>query len=202
MDIYPPTVQRSALLKFAEALNSASNAFRRDECGDPRINGSRGHAYAALVGGKPGFQLYCICESKQAWTWAKKLMTFAKVTQDGDEEGILFLDRLPTATEAEIIRSYLGIRPKPEVNAQEAERRRQRGEHLAKKPPRTTGEAESIPGRARGRPGDSPRVVDRRFRLAGETDSHATESLMNGAQVVYLLMFVVTMIMVYVMYHY
>ena len=80
-------------------------------------------------------------------------MAFAKVTQDGDEEGILFLDRLPTATEAEIIRGYLGIRPKPEVNAQEAERRRQRGERFGEKTASDDWRGRMIPGRARGRPG-------------------------------------------------
>ena len=51
MDIYPPpTMQREALLKFAEALGSAANALRRDECGDPCINGRRGHIYACSDG--------------------------------------------------------------------------------------------------------------------------------------------------------
>jgi hypothetical protein len=55
-----------ALAVFAAALGSASRALRRDECGDPRINGKRGHIYAV----PEGFQLYCVCESRKAWTYA------------------------------------------------------------------------------------------------------------------------------------
>jgi hypothetical protein len=43
MEIFPPTKQRSALLEFARAIGSRSRALRRDECGDWRINGKRGH---------------------------------------------------------------------------------------------------------------------------------------------------------------
>jgi hypothetical protein len=43
MEIFPPTKQRSALLEFASAIGSRSRALRRDECGDWRINGKRGH---------------------------------------------------------------------------------------------------------------------------------------------------------------
>jgi hypothetical protein len=62
MDIYSPNMQREALLKFAEALGSRRSALMRDECGDWRIEGNRGHIYA--VPGAldqphtPGFQIY------------------------------------------------------------------------------------------------------------------------------------------------
>jgi hypothetical protein len=62
-DLYPPSTQRAALIEFAHAIESAASAFRRDECGDPRINGSRGHVYAAPVAGKLGYQLYVVCRS-------------------------------------------------------------------------------------------------------------------------------------------
>ena len=39
----------------------------------------------------------------------ERALSFPRVTQDGDEEGMLIMDRLPTAEEAEAIRSYLGI---------------------------------------------------------------------------------------------
>ena len=57
---------------------------------------------------------------------AKKALTFAKVTQDGDDEGGLIFDRLPTANEAEIIRHYLGIAKKREFGAEELARLRER----------------------------------------------------------------------------
>jgi hypothetical protein len=117
-DRYPPSLQREELTVFASALGSAASAFRRDECGDPRINGKRGHVYAV----PEGFQLYCVCESRKAWTYAKRALAFARVTQDGDEEGMLIMDRLPTTEEAEVIRAYLGINKTREISE----------EHLAK----------------------------------------------------------------------
>ena len=102
-DRHPPARQSLAL--FAEALGSASTAFRRDECGDPRINGKHGHVYAI----SRGFLLSCVCDSRKAWTYAKRALSFARVTQDGADEGSFIMDRVPTAEEAETIRRYLGI---------------------------------------------------------------------------------------------
>jgi hypothetical protein len=127
-DRHPPARHREALATFVEALGGAANALRRDECGDPCLLGRRGHVLAV----PGGFQLYCICESKQAWTWAKKKLAFASVTQDGDEEGCLFMDRLPTENEAAAIRDYVGIAKRPEISAEERERRRSFGERLRK----------------------------------------------------------------------
>jgi hypothetical protein len=114
MDIYPPNMQREGLLKFAEALGSAANALRRDECGDPCINGRRGHIYAC----PDGYRLYVIARSTQAWTWAKKAMAFACVEQDGDEEGVFAMDRLPIADEAELIRRYVRVTKRPDLSAE------------------------------------------------------------------------------------
>lgn len=140
-DIYPPTVQRPALLKLVEALGCRDAALRRDECGDWRINGKFGHIYA--VPGIPwggmekteGFQLYFRGAAEfeepstsKAWTWAKKsLEPFCRVTQDGEEEGMLFLDRLPTPNEAEIIRDKLCIAKKRELGEEELARLRRQG---------------------------------------------------------------------------
>lgn len=60
--------------------------------------------------------LYVTAESAMAWTYAKKALRFAEVTQDGDDEGILWLDRLPTAEEGKVIRRYLGIPKKAELS--------------------------------------------------------------------------------------
>jgi hypothetical protein len=128
-DKYPPTVQRPALVKLVEALGCRDAALRRDECGDWRINGKYGYIYA--VPGIPwggmekteGFQIYFRGAAEfeepstsRGWTFAKEAMPFAKVTQDGDMEGLLFLDRLPTAAEAEIIRDKLWIAKKAEYS--------------------------------------------------------------------------------------
>jgi hypothetical protein len=122
-DRYPPSHQREALTVFAQALGSALSALRRDKCGDPRINGRRGHVYAV----PEGFQLYCACDSRMGWTWAKKKLAFARVTQDGDEEGMVMMDRRPTPAEAEIIRDYLGINKAREYGEETLARLRERG---------------------------------------------------------------------------
>jgi hypothetical protein len=144
-DIYPPPKQREALLQLVAALGCRDACLRKDECGDPRIVGKLGHIYA--VPGTldrrttPGF-LICFRgaaefeepASSRAWTFAKQAMAFAEVTQDGDEEGVLFLDRLPSAGEAEIIRLKLGIAKKREMSEAELERLRSMGRPFEKRP--------------------------------------------------------------------
>ena len=79
--------------------------------------GRSGHIYAvpgSLDRPKtPGFQIYVERELVREWSYAKKaLKLFADLTNDGDGDGMLFLDRLPTADEAEVIRQYVGIAKK------------------------------------------------------------------------------------------
>jgi hypothetical protein len=65
-----------------------------------------------------GFQIVFLGTAR-AWGYAKKAMSFAKVTQDGDEEGCLFMARLPTESEAEAIRDKVGIPKKRAVSEEE-----------------------------------------------------------------------------------
>lgn len=111
-DIYPPTAQRPALLKLAEALVCRDAALRRDECGDWRINGDSGHIYAT----PEGFQIFVLdCETVRQWSAVKSAMKpFSRICNDGDMEGAFFLDRLPLSDEAEVIRRYVGIRKRRE----------------------------------------------------------------------------------------
>ena len=120
-DIYPPKVQREALLKFAEALCSRDNALRRDENGDWRISGKFGHIY----GVPEGFQIMVTVgefSNGRWWGAAKRGLAFAKVTRDGDDEGGLFLDRLPTPDEVEAIRHYVGVAKKRSMSEEELAR--------------------------------------------------------------------------------
>jgi len=43
-------------------------------------------------------------ESVRRWKNVKKRLAFRRISQDGDDEGCLHLDRLPTAHEADLIR--------------------------------------------------------------------------------------------------
>jgi hypothetical protein len=119
MDIFPPAKQRPALLEFAQAIRSRSNSLRRDESRDWRITGKRGHIYAA----PEGFLLYFSGTAK-GWTSAKAALRFARVTQDGDQEGLLILDRPPTKAERDAIRDKLGIPKKRESSEEELARLR------------------------------------------------------------------------------
>ena len=95
------------------ALGCSDMTLRLDECGDPSIAGKRGHIYAVCgtldEPKKLGFMIYVICATGTGWTYAKKALSFAKLTNDGDDEGVVFLDRLPSKSEAETIRRYCGI---------------------------------------------------------------------------------------------
>ena len=131
MEIFPATKQRTALIKLVSALGCRAATLRRDECGDWRIEGSSGHVYAvpgALDQPKrPGFAIFVMTESARAWTYVQRALSFAKVIADGDAEGGLFLDRLPTKAEAALIRRYCGIPKRREVSEAELDRLRSVG---------------------------------------------------------------------------
>ncbi len=139
-DTFPPAVQRPALVRFLNAITASESALRRDECGDWRIEGSTGHVYAVPTAREDsphskrherrcaaGFSLYVMVASARRWTNAKRaLSVFAKITNDGDEEGALLMDRLPaTKDEAEAIRSCLGVRKRRTVSEETRARLRE-----------------------------------------------------------------------------
>jgi hypothetical protein len=119
MDIFPPSVQRPALLQFARSLGCRRSALRQDECGDWRINGRYGHIYAV----QGGYQLY-FGGPARGWFRTKEALKFASVTQDGDVDGCLFLDRHPTMAEANLIRERLGISKRRTSSEREIQRLR------------------------------------------------------------------------------
>jgi hypothetical protein len=135
-DTFPPTSQRPALLTFAEVLDSRAAALRRDECGDWAIWGSNGHIYAVASN---VFQLLIGCDfgndqwsSAKGWNSAKRRLGFSiddrgrwrcagfgVVTQDGDNEGAIILDRMPTKSEGSMIRKILGIPKRKHLGAEQ-----------------------------------------------------------------------------------
>lgn len=135
LHIYPAAVQRQALLTLMPALGCSDTALRRDECGDPVIAGKHGHIYAVCgtldEPKKPGFMIYVSCETLKGWTYAKRALSFARLENDGDEEGIVFLGRLPSKSEADAIRSYCGIRKKADLSEESLAQLRGRGKQLA-----------------------------------------------------------------------
>ncbi|MGJ4899448.1 hypothetical protein ACQR2B_30990 [Bradyrhizobium oligotrophicum] len=97
---------KAELQQLLGALNGAKNGFRLDHCSDYMIAGSRGEIRAC----NGTFSIYIRTHSIRAWNFAKKQLHFCVVRQDGDDEGILTLDRLPTEAEAKVIRDYVGLR--------------------------------------------------------------------------------------------
>ena len=99
--------ERARLEKLLAALDASALALRRDACGDWAINGKLGRIYADGA----GFLIVVATDgSARRWTFIKRRLAFCRVTQDGDDEGALRLDRLPVASEAGLIREAVGIR--------------------------------------------------------------------------------------------
>jgi hypothetical protein len=128
---------RTYLETLLIALDASPIALGRPNCrgwvGDYQITGKHGHVLADGV----GYLLYATTPerdrrdpdgkirtygSPRRWTNVKRQLSFCRLMQDGDDEGCLHLDRLPTEAEAKLIREALGIRRRrhlsPEALAQ------------------------------------------------------------------------------------
>ena len=100
-------MSRIHLQNLLSALDASPRALQRDLCGDWQIAGRSGH----IFGDGAGYLLYVHTgESPRRWTNVKHRLEFCRVSQDGDDEGVLHLDRLPTPGEAELIRDAVGVR--------------------------------------------------------------------------------------------
>jgi hypothetical protein len=113
------TDDRACLELMRQALNAAHNAVRRDECRLWTIRGSRGYVSTwgdTATAGPDGETWMLVVNSvtPRRWGFIKQRMAafpgLAQVTQDGDDEGVLRLMRLPTPEEAAEIRRVAGIR--------------------------------------------------------------------------------------------
>lgn len=115
---YTPAA-REDYFPLVEALFCRRTCLRRDECGDWGVFGLKGHIYAV----PEGFQMFVTgCGSPRAWTAAKKALSFAEVTQDGDDEGGMIFKILPDQAQAESIRRYCAIPKRRVLSESERER--------------------------------------------------------------------------------
>jgi len=103
---------RDLLIALTESLSVSRGRLRRDLCGDWVIVGTRGHI---LTDGVNAFA-YLPAGTARRWAKAKRVLSFMAVTQDGDDEGILRLDGMPTPEQAKIIRKVLGLRQRTELS--------------------------------------------------------------------------------------
>jgi hypothetical protein len=129
------TTDRERLVALLDALDASETTLQRDlvrnegRTGDWGIRGKYGHVYPDGA----GYLLYVTIEEKtgkdgidrepspRPWKAAKARLSFCQVTQDGDWEGCLYLDRLPVSDEAEAIRATLGIRKRRHLSGEAKE---------------------------------------------------------------------------------
>src|SRR5262245_24428537 len=108
---------KAQLQTMLVALDAARNQLRLDECRCWNIRGKRG--YAATWGDGKRWFIYCAPGSARKWNnFRRALSHLGKCTQDGDDEGNIRIDRLPTPEEAGLIRKAVGFvrtRPAPAV---------------------------------------------------------------------------------------
>lgn len=137
--------ERVHLETLLTALDASPKALQRDlirgegRKGDLVIRGKLGHVYAD----GPGFLLYVMTDEKhegvgdgspRRWNNIKRRLDFCRVKQDGDDEGCLYLDRLPTPIEANLVREALGIRKRTHFSAETVARLRDRFTAPEKRP--------------------------------------------------------------------
>jgi hypothetical protein len=109
IDDFAVKYERAHLETLLTALNATPRALRRDSCGDWAIKGKRGHIYPD----GSGFLIVVnTADSIRLWANTKGKLAFCRVTHDGDDEGCLHLDHLPTPAEAGLIRGALRIKRK------------------------------------------------------------------------------------------
>ena len=116
---------KAQLTELLDGLNAWPSALRRDEAGAWILRGRPG-CYVSTWGDTVSWQLVVTPDemiSPRQWTAHKKRLAFCELTQDGDEEGCFRLHRLPTASEAEVIRDIIGIRKRTTLSPEELERR-------------------------------------------------------------------------------
>lgn len=97
------------LKNLSRALDISDGRIKLDECGDWNIVGKRGY----ISTDTEYWYLYVKYEnSNRKWSNTKESLNFMEVHQDGDDEGVLRLDRLPFRDEAMTVRKVIGVRPR------------------------------------------------------------------------------------------
>jgi hypothetical protein len=168
---------RAHLDTFLTAIDASPTALERPNCrgwvGEYQITGKHGHVLADGA----GYFLYATTPerdrrdpdgkirtygSSRRWNNVKRQLIFARLIRDGDDEGVLRLDRLPTEAEAGAIRDCLGIRRRrhlsPEALAQ-ARSALELAAGRAKSPVPEPGSAQVVGPMARPLLGTEPRAT-------------------------------------------
>lgn len=94
------------LRELSETLEISYQRIKLDECGDWNIYGRKGKIFTDTE----AWYVYFCCSSKRSWSNLKARLKFMEVSQDGDEEGVLNLLRMPFKNEVEKLRKEVGLR--------------------------------------------------------------------------------------------
>jgi hypothetical protein len=129
-DIYPPARQREALLKLVEALGCWDRALKRDERGAPRPSASTDTSMRSWERSTGPRARASRCISARSRPVRKRGLVqegaaVLRIDAGWWGKGLLFLDRLPTAKEAEVIRGKLGIRKRAQFDEETLTRKRE-----------------------------------------------------------------------------
>jgi hypothetical protein len=111
---------RARLRVLLLALDASPLSLQRDfwrgmgRKGDYAIHGKRGHIYPD----GDGYLLYVCGHSARLWSAMKRKLSFCQLRIDGDDEGTLHLDHLPSSAEAKAIRQVMAIRKRRKPSGQ------------------------------------------------------------------------------------
>jgi hypothetical protein len=128
-------LERADLEVLLGVLHGAKISLRRDDSGDWNIIGGRGR----IVCCNGSFTITIDLRSSRRWRSARRaLASFTTCVQDGDGEGVLRIDHLPSVDEAARLRDVIGLRqtrPSPVISISS----RLQGEFSANYAPKTDG---------------------------------------------------------------
>jgi hypothetical protein len=117
------TIDRSHLLRLSQALEASPRLLRLDDCSWWIIRGRNG--WIGVWSDRPvAFLLYVFGRSSRHWSAIKRKLDFCTPSQDGDDEGVLRLEKLPTSKEAKVIREVVGVRKRPTFSLETLEQKR------------------------------------------------------------------------------
>lgn len=98
--------------ELSDVLAVSKNNLHVDECGDWNIRSKLGN----ISTDTEKWYLYLKGSSTRNWNNIKKKLKFMHPHQDGDDEGVLSLGRMPTSKEGEKVRKILKMRKTPNLS--------------------------------------------------------------------------------------
>jgi hypothetical protein len=113
---------KAHLVELFNALDVSPKVLRRDVYGRWILRGRELGCYVSTWDDK---SWYIVIASERftvrQWSAHKRRLSFCELTQEGDVEGCFRLSRLPTQSEAEVIRNIVGLRKRADISPETRE---------------------------------------------------------------------------------